>query len=231
MVERQEAGEASWVRSAELIIQDVFEVRVLQSFSGADSFIRVVLEHFIEQVHGLGVGQVAVLGVDEAGPGALGVLGEDVLVSGDYVELLEEGELVLVHEGDELVGAEHRGDLVDLVDDGLAVEERRLLEDLLRGDYDRREDAAGCPDVDGEVVVAQLEDDLWRLEVLRADLERQRVVRQVELGESGQWLLPEVDNLQGPGLGVVGEVVWLDVAVDEALGVHLVERLGQRRAP
>lgn len=107
------------------------------------------------------------------------------------------------------------------------MEERRLLKDLLNRNYDRREDAAGRPDVDGEVIVAQLKDDLWRLEVLRADLERQRVVRQVELGETSESRLPEVDDLHASGLGVVGEVVRLDIAMDKAFGVHLVERLGE----
>ena len=169
----------------ELIIEDVFEVRVLQSFSGADSFIRVVLEHFIEQIHGLCVRQVAVFGVDEARPRPLGVFREDVLgESCPYVELLEESELVVVHELDEFVGAQHRGDLVDLVDERLAVEERGLFENLVNGGYDRGEDAAGGPDVDREVVVAELEDDLWGLEVLRADFQGEGLVRQVELGEA-----------------------------------------------
>ncbi len=157
--------------------------------------------------------------------GRLGCFEKTFWVSGGYVELFEEGELVLVHELDELVGSEDGRDLVDLVDDGLAVEERRLLEDLVSGSYDRGEDAAGCPDVDGEVVVAQLEDDLWRLEVLRADLEGQRVVRQVELGETGEARLPKVNDLEASGLGVEGEVVRLDVSVDQAFGVDLVERL------
>lgn len=49
-----------------------------------------------------------------------------------YIELFVELQFVLVHEVDEFFGAEYSHDFIALVDDAVAVEERRFLEDLVQ---------------------------------------------------------------------------------------------------
>lgn len=147
-----------------------------------------------------------VLAVHELVPRLLGVLAEDVVVVG------VEGDVVLVDVSEELVGAEHLGDLDQLVIVVLTLEEGLLLE------YHASEHAAEGPDVEGVIVGLQVDEQLGALEVAGGHAHVILLAGVVELSES------PIDQSE-LAVGVVDhDVVGLDVAVGDALGVAVVER-------
>lgn len=113
----------------------------------------VVAQELVEKVDRFVADKTLVLRVDKAVPGLLLEAAQDVVV------LRVELDLVLVDVVKEVVGAEHLGDLDELVGVAVAVEERFLAEDH-RGKH-----GAQTPQVQAVVVLLEINQQFRTLEV------------------------------------------------------------------
>lgn len=117
----------------------------------------VVTQQLVEEVDGLVADEALVLRVDEAVPGLLLETAEDVVVLG--VEL----DLVAVQVVEEVIGTQDLGDLDELVGVAVAAEEGFLAEDH-RGKH-----GTETPHVQAIVVLLEIDEQLWALEVAGGD--------------------------------------------------------------
>mmetsp|Transcript_51395 Transcript_51395/g.111835 ORF Transcript_51395/g.111835 Transcript_51395/m.111835 type:complete len:285 (-) Transcript_51395:240-1094(-) len=147
--------------------------------------------------------------VDEFGPRLAHVPAEQT------VKVRVELQVVLVEVIEELVGAEHLCDLDQLVVVVVPVKKGLLAEDHA-GKH-----AAERPHVERVVVVLQVDEQLGALEVARGDADVELALRVVKLGEA------PVDQAQLALLVVDHDVVRLHVAVHDAVGMAVLERLEQ----
>lgn len=120
-------------------------------------YLVVIAQQLIKKVNSFVGDESLVLRSDEAVPRLLLEAAENVIV------LLVELNLVLVNVLVELVGAEDLCNLDQLVSVALAVEEWLLAEDH------RGEHGAEAPHVQAVVVLLEINQQLWALEVSRGD--------------------------------------------------------------
>lgn len=185
------------------------EVHVLHGILGGDSLCVVVSQHLAQQVKCLIRHQLIVLRVDKFRPRLARnrVVWQQIFVVG------VEGEPVLVKVSVELLSAENLGNLDELVVVVTALEERLPLEDHAS------KHAAQGPDVQGVVVSLEVNEQLGSFEVAGGDTDIVLLPRVVEFSET------PIDQTK-LAVGVVNhDVVGLDVAMHDALGVTVVESL------
>jgi len=116
----------------------------------------VVSEHIIQKVKGFFIDKLLVLVVYELVPRLLRMLAKDVVV------VVVKGHVVLLDISIEVICAEDFCDLDQLVIVVLTLEEWLLLEDH------SCKHAAKRPDVQAVVVILQINQKLWTLEVARS---------------------------------------------------------------
>lgn len=171
------------------------QVWVRQGVGGGDSLVGVENKHFLQQVDGVGLDVLEALGEGH---------GVSVGQGGDELEGVHRADGV----DDVLRGrAQKVGDDGELVDVVLAGEERLALDHL-------GEDAARGPDVDLDVVLLPGEHDLGRAVVPGGHVAGH--LRVLDTGEA------EVADFQVTVL-VDEDVAGLEVAVDDARGVHVLQ--------
>lgn len=166
--------------------------------------------------HGVGSGQALSWCVlEEAGDEVNGVR---VCLSEDFIEWvwLDLWELVLhvvwVHGADLIPGwsSQHLNDLNELVNSRLSREEWLSEHQLCH-------DAASRPHINLGCVVCCAEDQLWGSVVSGADVRHVWLVLDQDLGTT------EVAELEDTGSWIQQKVLWLDVAMADALGVYVGE--------
>jgi hypothetical protein len=147
----------------------------------------VVTQQFVQKVDSLVAHKALVFRGDEAVPLLLGEPPNDVVVLGVKFYL------VLVQVVEEVVGAEYFGDFDKLIRVALPVEEWLLSEDH------RREHGSKTPHVQTVVVLLEINEQLWALEISTRHTYVILGSRMIELGQApvdeaklrqgGQWLL------------------------------------------
>jgi len=145
------------------------------------------------------------LGRDKRGPG-LARLAQKLLQEGGF-----QREVVLLEELDEVLCSEDTNDPDELVSVVTAVEERLTAED------DAGEHATKGPHVQAVVVVLEVDEQFWALEVAGCDTNVVEGSRDVEFGET------PVDEAQRTALVIDHDVVRLDITVHDTAGVAVVK--------
>mmetsp|Transcript_7094 Transcript_7094/g.22720 ORF Transcript_7094/g.22720 Transcript_7094/m.22720 type:complete len:290 (-) Transcript_7094:544-1413(-) len=185
------------------------KVRVCHGLCRCQPLGRVVHQQLFQQGQGVCVCQRLGAAGDKPVEGLARVAPDGSLQRG------VDGQPVL---GDPLVqvfGAEHAGNLAQLVCIVAAVEERFSAED------DAGEDAPGGPKVERIVVVLHVGEQLGPLKVAGGHADVVVLVGVVELGEA------PVDEAEFACLSIVHDVVWFDVTVGDAAGVAVLESTQQ----
>lgn len=169
----------------------------------------IISQQLIEKVNSIVADEALVLGVDERMPALLGKPAENVVV------LRIELDIVLVQIIEQVLGAQNFGNLHQLVRVGLAVEEWLLPEDH------GRKHGTEAPHVETVIVLLEVHEQLWSLEVSRRHANVVFGALVIELRQ------PPVDETELAFVVVDHDVVRLDIAVHDALGVTEIKRLQQ----
>lgn len=137
-----------------------------------ESYLVVVAEKLVQEVDSLVTDKSLVLGADKAMPRLLLETPEDVIV------LRIELNLVLVEIVEKVISAEDLGDLDKLVGVALSVEERLLSEDH------GGEHGSQTPHVQAVIVLLEVHQQFWSLEVAGCDANIVFGARVVELSQA-----------------------------------------------
>lgn len=172
---------------------------------GSRAQLVVVGQQLVDQVHHLVQHQVLVIPVDKGGPRLAWVVAQNAVVLGAQLDA------VLVHIRHERFRAQHLGNLHQLVVVGVSTEKWLLLE------YDGRKHAPHGPEIQGVVVLLEVDEQLWALVVPGGDSDVVVDAGVVELRKT------PVNKPQGLCLRVDHDVLRLDVSVDDAHGMRVVQ--------
>lgn len=206
-------------------IADGVKVAVSLSLLGSEALLVIVAQQLVEEVNGLIGHEALVLRCDEAVPGLLLEAAENVVVLG--IELY----LVLVEVLEQLVSAKDLGNLNKLVGIALTVEKG-----LLAKNHGRKH-GAETPHVKAVVVFLEVDEQFGSLKVAGCDSDVVFGSRMVELGQTPIDETELERNIskskhcgfpcsEGAYLAVLminHDIVWLDIAVHDALAVTEVQ--------
>mmetsp|Transcript_9963 Transcript_9963/g.25272 ORF Transcript_9963/g.25272 Transcript_9963/m.25272 type:complete len:276 (-) Transcript_9963:2362-3189(-) len=183
------------------------KVRHILRLPRGDAILVIIPKQSVEKLNRLGAHEVSIFGSCEARPRLLRV------PSDKRLEMRVEFDGVFGQVGVEVVGSHHLGDFHQLIVVVVSVEEWLLAED------DACEHAPEAPHVEAVVVVHEVYEQFWSLEVATCDAHVVLEPWVVELRES------PVDESELAPFVVDHDVVRLDVSVNDSLAVAVVERL------
>mmetsp|Transcript_12929 Transcript_12929/g.36903 ORF Transcript_12929/g.36903 Transcript_12929/m.36903 type:complete len:382 (-) Transcript_12929:17-1162(-) len=192
-----------------LCFSDGGKVRVGGCLLRREALLVIIPQELGHKVNGFLRHQVLILRRDELLPRLLRVTAQDA------IEVGVQFKIVSVKVVEQLFGAEDLGNLHELVVVVMAVEEGLLAEDH------PGEHAAQTPHVEGIVVLLQIDEELRAFEVTRGNADVVLSAGVVELRQT------PVDEAELPLLVVDHDVVGLHVAVHDAVGVAIIQRLEQ----
>jgi hypothetical protein len=192
-----------------LCFSDGSEIRVGGGLLRRETLLMIVPEELGNEVNGFLRHKVLILSGNEFLPWLLRVAAQDA------IEVRVQLKIISVKVVEQLFGAKDLGDLHELVVVVVPVEERFLAEDH------PGEHAAQTPHVEGVVVLLQINEEFWPLEVTRGNADVVLPAGVIELRKA------PVDEAELPLLVVDHHVVRLDVAVHHAVGVAVVQSLEQ----
>ena len=132
----------------------------------------IVTQEFVEEINSLIADEPLIIGINEAVPGLLLEAAENVIV------LSIELNLILVQVVEQVIGTQDLGDLDQLVAVRVAMEERLFAEDH------GREHRSETPHVQAVVVLLEINQELWALEIAGSHAHVVLGARMVELGQT-----------------------------------------------